>query len=88
MDQNNCQFLVLVEVMKEHNAASYDVTLPVVTMNAVGQTRRYVVISLNDVQHQVGLVQSSEDSLEHKVVAPYYIFRGNVKLTAGQLQYI
>ena len=74
--------------MKEHSAASYDVTLPVVKMNAVGQTRRYAVISLNDVQHQVGLVQSSEGSLEHKVVAPYYIFRENVKETAGQLQYI
>lgn len=82
------QFLVLVELMKEHRAAEYDDSLPVVQMNKQGQPQRYAVISLNDIQYQVGLVQSSKDSLEYKVVAPYYILRDNVQQTAGDITYI
>jgi hypothetical protein len=74
--------------MREHNAATYDSTLPVVKANGPGQPKRFAVISLNDVKHQVGLVKSHPNSLEYKVVAPYYIFRENVKETAGQLHYI
>lgn len=86
--EENSQFLVLVKVMKDHSTATYDPTLPVVKKHGEQQNARYAVISLNDVKHQVGLVQSSENSLEYKVVAPYYIFRENVKKTAGRLQNI
>ncbi|KAI8969555.1 hypothetical protein BDB01DRAFT_732242 [Pilobolus umbonatus] len=82
---DDSQFLVLVEVMKKHTCAKYDPTMPVVTMNGPGQPPRYAVISLNDIKYQVGLVQKSTDSLEHNVVAPYYIFRDNIKATAGKL---
>ncbi|KAI7891040.1 uncharacterized protein EV154DRAFT_230946 [Mucor mucedo] len=87
-DPQNAQFLVFVEVMKEHYAADYDNTIPMIKMNSDSATTRHAVISLNDVQHQVGLVQSSPNSLEYKVVAPYKIFNENVKQSAGQLKHI
>ncbi|KAI7892545.1 uncharacterized protein EV154DRAFT_550697 [Mucor mucedo] len=76
-DPQNSQFLVFVEVMKEHYAADSDNTIPIIKMNNEGATTRHAVIGLNDVKHQVGLVQPSTDSLEYKVVAPYKIFNGN-----------
>ncbi|KAG2193951.1 hypothetical protein INT47_003521 [Mucor saturninus] len=87
-DPQNALFLVFVEVMKEHYAAEYDNTIPMIKMNSDGPTTRHAVISLNDVQHQVGLVQSSPNSLEYKVVAPYKIFNENVKQSAGHLKHI
>ncbi|KAG2193041.1 hypothetical protein INT47_009291 [Mucor saturninus] len=87
-DPNNNQFLVCVEVMKEHYAADYDNTIPMVKMYSDSESPRHAVINLNDIKYQVGLVQSSNNSLEHKVVAPYKIFNENVKQTAGQLKYI
>ena len=79
------QFLVLVEVMKKHTSTTYDQTIPLVTINNPSQAPRYVVISLNDIKHQVGLVQSADKSLDYMVVAPYYIFKDNIKETAGKL---
>ncbi|KAI7875095.1 uncharacterized protein EV154DRAFT_486825 [Mucor mucedo] len=87
-DPQNAQFSVFVEVMKEHYATDYDNTIPMIKMNSDSATTRHAVISLNDVQHQVGLVQSSPNSLEYKVVALYKIFNENVKQSAGQLKHI
>lgn len=74
--------------MKYHGAADYDKRIPVIELNEPGQPAKLVIISLNDIQRQVGLVQSSVDSLEHKVVSPYIIFNDDMKETAGQLKYI
>ncbi|OAD71018.1 hypothetical protein PHYBLDRAFT_148233 [Phycomyces blakesleeanus NRRL 1555(-)] len=88
-DDESCrQFLVLVNVMKEHSVAEYDSNIPVVIMDTNSATQRLVVISLNDIQNQVGLVQSVECPMKYKVVAPYYIFNEDMKSTAGKLRYI
>lgn len=55
---DDSQFLLLVKVMREHSAATYDSTLPVVKEHGPDQPARYAVISLNDVKHHVDLVQS------------------------------
>ena len=81
-------FWFFFEVLKGNSAAGDDNTIPVVTLNAPGRPTKYAVISLNDIQRQVGLVQTSVDSYVHKVVSPYMIFTDNVKETAGQLSYI
>ena len=86
--EDSNQFLVFVEVLKGNSAAGDDNTIPVVTLNAPGRPPKYAVISLNDIQRQVGLVQTSVDSYVHKVVSPYMIFTDNVKETTGQLSYI
>ncbi|KAI9329149.1 hypothetical protein BD770DRAFT_404282 [Pilaira anomala] len=86
--EDSNQFLVFVEVLKGNIAAGDVNTIPVVTLNAPGRPTKYAVISLNDIQRQVGLVQTSVNSFEHKVVSPYMIFNNNVKETAGQLNYI
>jgi hypothetical protein len=38
---------------------------------------------MNQIKHQVGLVQADLHSLEHKIVAPYYIF--NTQMRPGEL---
>ena len=81
---DDSQFLVLVQVMKKHSAANYSASIPVVTMNSSNKPYKLVVISLNDIKHQVGLLQSDINSLEYKVIAPYYVFSDNVKTTAGK----
>lgn len=80
--------MAFVEVMKEHYAADYDNTIPMVKINSNLNQSRYAVINLNDIRYQVGLIQSTHNSLEHKVIAPYKIFNENIKNTAGQLKYI
>ncbi|KAI9476581.1 MAG: hypothetical protein EXX96DRAFT_507889 [Benjaminiella poitrasii] len=89
LDDEKCrQFLVLVDVMKEHSAIDYNKTIPLVTMDEDSASQRFVVISLNDVQDQVGLVQSAEYPNEYKVIAPYSIFNEDMKRTAGKSDYI
>lgn len=93
------EFLAFVEVMKDHSAASYDPSIPVVKMNkSIQQQLRenrdrtcfdkvtYAVINVNDIVHQVGLMQSSIDSLDYKVIAPYYLFKNNIRSTAGDVR--
>lgn len=77
--------LVLVKVMKTHSAAVYSSSIPVISMQSPNVPHKLAVISLNDVKHQVGLIQSGINSLEYKVIAPYYIFSDNVKTTAGKI---
>jgi hypothetical protein len=81
--------------MSHHYAADYDKSIPVIKMNkSVEQQRqenstciltspRYAVINMNQIKHQVGLVQADLHSLEHKIVAPYYIF--NIQMRPGEL---
>ncbi|OAD67741.1 hypothetical protein PHYBLDRAFT_174069 [Phycomyces blakesleeanus NRRL 1555(-)] len=86
--QNCRQFLVLVSVMNDHSAMDYDYFIPVGTLETASIYQRLVVISLNDIQNQVGLVQTAVDSTKYKVVTPYYIFNEDMKSTAGKLRYI
>ena len=86
VDEGCRQFLVLVSVMKEHTVADYDSTIPVVIMEA--EHPKIVVISLNDIQAQVGLVQNAKNPLKFSVVTPYSILDEDMKKTAGKLSYI
>ncbi|KAI9478150.1 MAG: hypothetical protein EXX96DRAFT_619094 [Benjaminiella poitrasii] len=52
--------------MKEHSVADYDNIIPLVTMDEDPAGQRLVVISLNDVQSQAGLVQSIGYPNEYK----------------------
>ena len=74
--------------MNDHTAADYDSAIPVVTFDSSSIYERVVVISLNDVESQVGLVQTMECPLKYKVVAPYKIFNEDVKKNAGKLSFI
>ncbi|OAD75291.1 hypothetical protein PHYBLDRAFT_64218 [Phycomyces blakesleeanus NRRL 1555(-)] len=87
-DKSCRQFLVLVSVMNDHSATDYNYSIPVVTLERASIYQRLVVISLNDIQNQVGLVQTAVNSTKYKVVAPYYIFSEDMKSTAGKLRYI
>ncbi|OAD75383.1 C2H2-type zinc finger transcription factor [Phycomyces blakesleeanus NRRL 1555(-)] len=87
-DENCRQLLVLVSVMNDHSAADYNNSIPVVTLEATSIYQRLAVISINDIQNQVGLVQTAMDSKKYKVVAPYYIFNEDMKSTAGKLSHI
>ncbi|OAD79052.1 hypothetical protein PHYBLDRAFT_164135 [Phycomyces blakesleeanus NRRL 1555(-)] len=88
-DDESCrQFLVLVSVMKKHSAAEYDSNIPIVIIDTNLVTQRLVVISLNDIQNKVGLIQSVECPMKYKVVTSYYIFNEDIKSTAGKLRYI
>ncbi|KAI9485883.1 MAG: hypothetical protein EXX96DRAFT_534202 [Benjaminiella poitrasii] len=79
------QFLVLVNVMKDHSAAEYNKTIPVVTMDSEFENERFIVVSLNGIQNQVGLVGSIDHSMEYKAVIPYVVFNQNMKRSAGKL---
>lgn len=70
--------------MKEHLTAAADVSIPVVKANYNGRPK-YAVISVYDIEHQVGLVQFPENINQFYVIAPYYIFDSNMRNSAGQL---
>ncbi|OAD71978.1 C2H2-type zinc finger transcription factor [Phycomyces blakesleeanus NRRL 1555(-)] len=85
-------FLAFAEVMKEHDAASHDSSVPIVKQQSQSthtlghQTQpTYAVISVNDICHQVGLVQYPPNGNQFYVIAPYYIFNNNMRITKGNL---
>ncbi|OAD74819.1 hypothetical protein PHYBLDRAFT_61130 [Phycomyces blakesleeanus NRRL 1555(-)] len=85
-------FLAFVEVMKEHDAADHDSSVPIVkqwsqsTCTLGHQTQpTYAVISVNVICHQVGLVQYPPNGNQFYVIAPYYIFNNNMCITKGNL---
>ncbi|OAD80841.1 C2H2-type zinc finger transcription factor [Phycomyces blakesleeanus NRRL 1555(-)] len=85
-------FLAFVEVMKEHDAAGHDSSVPIVKQRSQStrtlghQTQpTYAVISVNDICHQVGLVQYPPNGNQFYVIAPYYIFNNNMRITKGNL---
>ena len=91
-------FLALVEVMKEHQAANYDKTTPVVKMNEPVEQQskekpdqrpippKYAVINVEDIIYQVGLIKSPHSDTVFKVIAPYLIFRRDMRSTAGHIK--
>ncbi|OAD66780.1 hypothetical protein PHYBLDRAFT_160529 [Phycomyces blakesleeanus NRRL 1555(-)] len=85
-------FLAFVEVIKEHDAAGHDSSVPIVkqwsqsTRTLGHQTQpTYAVISVNDICHQVGLVQYPPNGNQFYVITPYYIFNNNMRITKGNL---
>ncbi|OAD65336.1 hypothetical protein PHYBLDRAFT_176248 [Phycomyces blakesleeanus NRRL 1555(-)] len=85
-------FLAFVEVMKEHDAAGHDSSVPIVkqwsqSTHTLGHQMQptYAVISVNDICHQVGLVQYPPNGNQFYVIAPYYIFNNNMCITKGNL---
>ncbi|CAO3654696.1 unnamed protein product [Mucor hiemalis] len=81
------RFLALVEPMKQNYADKYDRCIPVVKMRGENEPTKLVVVNVNDIQEQVGLVRSSPLGLEYKVVAPYMIYDTNISQNAGSLRY-
>jgi hypothetical protein len=92
------QFLAFVEVMEEHSAAEYDPCIPVVKRcksreeqlqenpTRTARSPTYAVINTKAITRQIGLIQNITDSLEYKVIAPYYVFNENIRLTAGDIR--
>ncbi|OAD66745.1 hypothetical protein PHYBLDRAFT_70261 [Phycomyces blakesleeanus NRRL 1555(-)] len=85
-------FLAFVEVIKEHDTADHDSSVPIVKQRSQStrtlghQTQStYAVISVNDICHQVGLVQYPPNGNQFYVIAPYYIFKNNMRITKGNL---
>ncbi|CAO3618584.1 unnamed protein product [Mucor hiemalis] len=81
------QFLACVQVFKSISPSVHNSSIPLVQMHPSIQSK-YVVISLNDVSNQVGLIQSSEYPTDYYVVWPYCIFDTDMKKTAGRLDLI
>ncbi|OAD77052.1 C2H2-type zinc finger transcription factor [Phycomyces blakesleeanus NRRL 1555(-)] len=85
-------FLAFVEVMKEHDVAGHDSSVPIIKQQSQStctlghQTQpTYAVISVNDICHQVGLVQYPPNGNQFYIIAPYYIFNNNMHITKGNL---
>ncbi|OAD81231.1 hypothetical protein PHYBLDRAFT_73842 [Phycomyces blakesleeanus NRRL 1555(-)] len=85
-------FFAFMEVMKEYDAAGHDSSVPIVKQRSQSthtlghQTQlTYAVISVNDICHQVGLVQYPPNGNKFYVIAPYYIFNNNICITKGNL---
>lgn len=88
VQEKESRFLALVEPMKEHRADRFDPCVPVVKMRGEHETSKYVVINLNDIKMQVGLVKSTPDGSDYKVVAPYMMYDTNISRNAGSLRYL
>lgn len=77
--------------MKAHDAASHDLSVPIVKSRATSNSTEreeqptYAVIGVDDIQHQVGLIQYPRNSNQFFVIAPYYIFKGNLHAKRGHL---
>ncbi|OAD74319.1 C2H2-type zinc finger transcription factor [Phycomyces blakesleeanus NRRL 1555(-)] len=85
-------FLAFMEIMKEHDAAGHDSSVPIIKQRSQStrilghQTQpTYAVISVNDICHQVGLIQYPLNGNQFYVIAPYYIFNNNMRITKGNL---
>ncbi|OAD81281.1 hypothetical protein PHYBLDRAFT_161895 [Phycomyces blakesleeanus NRRL 1555(-)] len=85
-------FLAFVEVMKEHDVTGYDSSVPIdkqwsQSTHTLGHQTQptYAVISVNDICHQVGLIQYPPNRNQFYVIAPYYIFNNNMRITKGNL---
>ncbi|CEP15408.1 hypothetical protein [Parasitella parasitica] len=89
-------FLAFVEVMKQHRAAAHDRSIPFVRMNrpldeqiAAGANPvigpKYIVIAVDDITLQVGLVQSMSNELDFSVVGNYHTFDQDMSRNAGSI---
>ncbi|OAD76928.1 hypothetical protein PHYBLDRAFT_142435 [Phycomyces blakesleeanus NRRL 1555(-)] len=84
-------FFAFVEVMKEHDVAAHDSSVPIVKQQSQNsstgrQTQpTYAVISVNDICHQFGLTQYPPNGNQFYVIAPYYVFSNNMRITKGNL---
>ncbi|OAD68523.1 hypothetical protein PHYBLDRAFT_172950 [Phycomyces blakesleeanus NRRL 1555(-)] len=85
------RFLAFVEVMKEHDAAAHDSSVPIVKQRSQNsstgrQTQpTYAVISVNDIRHQVGLIQYPPNGNQFYIISSYYVFNNNMRITKGNL---
>ena len=81
--------------MKKHFASEEDRTMPMVQMNKSPQQQlqrkrpppppKYAVINVEDIIHQVGLIQTLISETKFNVIAPYYVFRKDMQSTAGNI---
>ncbi|KAI9010510.1 hypothetical protein CLU79DRAFT_710433, partial [Phycomyces nitens] len=84
-------FLAFVDVMKEHTTATHDFSIPIVkkrptdTLNGHIPPPTFAVINVNDIIHQVGLIQYPPNSNQFFMIAPYFIFNTNLRITNGNL---
>ncbi|GAN02448.1 hypothetical protein MAM1_0022d01891 [Mucor ambiguus] len=92
-------FLALVETMKDHGVAPHDRSVPFVRMNEPVETQisrrvpriidpKYAVISVDDIEMQVGLVKSLESDLHFSVIANYHVFKQDMSIDAGNIRNI
>ncbi|KAI9006734.1 hypothetical protein CLU79DRAFT_779261 [Phycomyces nitens] len=82
-------FLAFVEVMKEHGTAAHNSSVPIVirrSHSSTGQTTQpKYAVNVDDIQHQVGLIQYPPSSNQFFIIAPYYVFNDNLRVTMGNL---
>jgi hypothetical protein len=79
-------FLAFINVMKEHKTADHDKSIPFVVksipvqrLNAEGSMttvtdNKYAVVSVSDIDYQVGLIKSMDNDYSFQIVAPYHVF--------------
>ncbi|KAK4509116.1 uncharacterized protein ATC70_007466 [Mucor velutinosus] len=90
-------FLAFVETMKNHGVASHDRSVPFVRMNEPVEQQiarrvprvidpKYAVISIDDVEMQVGLVKSLDNDLHFSVIANYHAFEQDMSIDAGDIR--
>ncbi|OAD67120.1 hypothetical protein PHYBLDRAFT_174504 [Phycomyces blakesleeanus NRRL 1555(-)] len=76
---------------KEHDMAAHDSSVPIVKQwsqnSSTGRQTQptYAVISVNDICHQVGLIQYPPNGNKFYVIASYYVFNNNMHITKGNL---
>lgn len=90
-------FLAFVETMKEHGVAAHDKSVPYVRMNEPVEQQvsrrvpriidpKYAVISIDDVEMQVGLVKSLDNDRHFYIIANYHAFEQDMSLNAGDIR--
>ena len=83
--------------MKNHGVASHDRSVPFVRMNEPVEQQiarrvprvidpKYAVISIDDVEMQVGLVKSLDNDLHFSVIANYHAFEQDMSIDAGDIR--
>lgn len=83
--QGNRQFLVLVKVAEGYDVATYDKTLPVVTMNRNHQ--KLAVCRLDEIDCTMGLVKCNTNGTKFKVVS-HRIFKISLQTSKGDNRYL
>ncbi|KAI9016345.1 hypothetical protein CLU79DRAFT_318992 [Phycomyces nitens] len=77
--------------MKEHTTVAHDFSVPIVkkrptdTLHGHIPSPTFAVINVDDIIHQVGLIQYPPNSNQFFVIAPYFVFNTNLRITKGNL---
>lgn len=85
--------------MKQHTVAAYDSSIPIVKRNVPVEEQlkkgvttviqpKYAVISVYDIDQQVGLIKDPNYEHQFFVIAPYFVFNSNLGKTAGNIRLI